>query len=104
MTDVAIDTFPVPAGNKTLDTYGKVINGKMKEDIVKIVFMIKLSLIDFFFIYLNIPLRHVLLALFLLSTQTIHESLFISYFLYFSVAAFWQILYNLLFFRFFNLT
>ena len=97
----SIIEYAVNSGVKLIVVIG---NGKMKEDIVKIVFMIKLSLIDFFFIYLNIPLRHVLLALFLLSTQTIHESLFISYFLYFSVAAFWQILYNLLFFRFFNLT
>ena len=53
MTDVAKDTFPVPIGNKILDTYGKVINGKINEDIVNIIFIIKLSLSDFFFIYFH---------------------------------------------------
>jgi len=35
-----------------------------------------------FFIYLNMPLRHALLASFLPSAQTMHESLFTGYFLF----------------------
>ena len=34
------------------------------------------------FIYLNMPLRHALLASFLPSAQTMHESLFTGYFLF----------------------
>ena len=36
----------------------------------------------FFIIYLNMPLRHALLASFLPSAQTMHESLFTGYFLF----------------------
>lgn len=41
--------FLFPTGNKTLDTYGKVINGNMNEDIVKIMFITKLNFNDLFF-------------------------------------------------------
>ena len=49
MNDVANDTLPVPTGSNTLDTYGNVIRGKMNDDIVRIVFIIKFHFNDFFF-------------------------------------------------------
>ena len=44
--DVAKETLPVPIGNKILETYGNVINGKINCDMVKIAFIMKLSLND----------------------------------------------------------
>ena len=46
MRDVANETLPVPVGPKTLDTYGKVIKGKMNDDMVKIAFIMKFFLRD----------------------------------------------------------
>ena len=45
----------MPTGCKILDTYGNVIRGNMNEDIVKIAFIMKLSLSDFCFIFFIIP-------------------------------------------------
>ena len=53
MIETANETFPVPTSSRTLDTYGNVIRGKMKVDIVRMAFIMKLSFNDVFFnIYL----------------------------------------------------
>lgn len=44
---MANDTFPVPVGSNIRETYGKVISGKMNDDIVRMAFMTKLSFRDF---------------------------------------------------------
>ena len=46
-TELANETLPVPAGSSTLDTYGNVISGNKKLDIVSIAFIIKFSFNDF---------------------------------------------------------
>ena len=56
MTDVAKSTFPVPSGNKILETYGNVIRGKIKPDRVKIAFIIKLNFTDLIFCAVLFPL------------------------------------------------
>jgi hypothetical protein len=40
-TDVANAIFPVPSGKRIREIYGNVISGKMNEDIVRIVFIMK---------------------------------------------------------------
>lgn len=49
ITDVAKDTLPVPSGSKIREMYGKVISGKIKDDIVRMAFIIKFSFNDFCF-------------------------------------------------------
>ena len=46
MTEAANDTFPLPVGPKTLEMYGKVIMGKIKDDIFKIELIKKLYLTE----------------------------------------------------------
>ena len=53
ITDVANETFPVPSGKRILEIYGKVINGKINDDIVKNAFIIKLIFNDFCFCIVN---------------------------------------------------
>lgn len=62
ITEVANETFPVPSGNKIRDTYGKVINGDMNCDIVKIAFITKFNFKDFCFML--IPLANIFLAIY----------------------------------------
>ncbi len=47
ISEVAKVTLPMPSGIRILDTYGKVMIGKMKVDIVRMMFMTKFSLRDF---------------------------------------------------------
>lgn len=49
MSDIANDTLPVPDGMSIRETYGNVIRGKMKFDIVRNVLYIKFFLRDFCF-------------------------------------------------------
>ena len=52
---MANETFPVPDAPKTLETYGNVINGKIKFDAVSMKFIIKLNFTDLIFmIYIKI--------------------------------------------------
>jgi len=46
---MANETFPVPDAPKTLETYGNVINGKIKFDAVSMKFIIKLNFTDLIF-------------------------------------------------------
>ena len=55
ITDVAKETFPVPSGNKMRETYGKVMRGNMNCDIVRMAFMTKFNLSDFFIFYSLLP-------------------------------------------------
>ena len=48
ISEVANETFPIPSGDKILETYGNVINGNIKEDIVNNIFIIKFIFNDFF--------------------------------------------------------
>jgi len=39
--------FPIPTGRRTLDTYGKVISGKINDEAVNIAFIMKFVFSDF---------------------------------------------------------
>ena len=49
MIDVAKLTVPIPSACKTLETYGNVINGKIKFEMVRIKFIMKFILTELTF-------------------------------------------------------
>jgi len=66
INDVENCILPIPSGVKIRDTYGKVINGNMRVDIVRMAFITKLYFNEFllfiiFFLSLISPVKDAML-------------------------------------------